>query len=58
MEPYLLDKRHNVDNAIKTRETSIMLNPTFSIQSTMYFKYFCQVSIGLNKRWRSNSYLK
>ena len=22
----------------------------------MYVKYFCQVSIGLNKRWRSDSY--
>ena len=32
MEPYLLDKRHNVDNVIKTRETSIMLNPTAKFQ--------------------------
>ena len=29
MRPYLSEKPDNVDAVIKTRETSIMLNPTF-----------------------------
>ena len=31
MGPYLLEGKHHVDDVIKTRETSIMLNPSFSI---------------------------
>ena len=50
MRPYLLKSEHHVDDVIKTIETSIMLNLTFSVQSVMYFKYLFQVSIGLNKR--------
>ena len=31
MGPYLLENVHNVDDVIKTRETSIMLNPTLCL---------------------------
>ena len=29
---------------------------TFPVYSAMYLNYFCQVSIGLNKTWRSSNY--
>ena len=50
MRPYLLKSEHHVDDVIKTIETSIMLNSTFSLLGAMYFKYLFQVSIGFNKR--------
>ena len=39
MRRYLLKHERHVDDVIKTIEMSVMLNPTFSVQSTMYFKY-------------------
>ena len=39
-------------------EKRFYVKSNFSIKSTMYIKYFCQVSIGLSKRWRNDSYVK
>ena len=39
MRRYLLKNERHVDDVIKTIEMSVMLNPTFSVQNTMYFKY-------------------
>ena len=36
MRRYLLENEHRIDDVIKTIEMSITLNPTFSVQNTMY----------------------
>ena len=44
---------HHVDDIIRTRETYVILIQLF-IYITMCVKYFCQVSIRLNKGWKKS----